>query len=297
MDYSHLIEQYFKSEFKEVYTSRLDEIIDHISNKYDSFVLSQKGITHEQLMRRNADDNYKLQNEIILTEEGLHVDYAFKDFWKDIIRYIPRSVKYLSIPFKVIENNIQFLGEFPLLEKLELTDNTKLRDVHLKFISEQTPIKKIKGMFQATQKYSKNYATSNNILVYDGIVIENGEDKLTTRPFITCNSLDKNILEKLYENLINKFHKKIVIYVNENKYTITIDENKNLNVYIESNNLEDIIKFYDYLSNNEYKVKEINFSTNDLDIDNLDYSMLNRLREKVVIKFISNSKEITFDGL
>lgn len=120
-----------------LYTSEIEE---HLSKQTDKVTINVREVELEDPLKKTQDPTY-LDDELLkFTETGISILHATPNATEIIRKYIPRTVKELTIPSTFLED-LSFLQEFPNLETLNISDYSTFEPEEIEYIANNTKIK------------------------------------------------------------------------------------------------------------------------------------------------------------
>ena len=295
MNYIDLV----REQFNKGYRNQIFKIKEYISLNKDDCKIELSGLKFN-------DVNNQIRNSVEFVDDKIKILAITKEFWNDIKFYIPKTITKLEIPFELIESDLKFFKSFQNLRVLVINDSYKLLPKHLKKIYSNTKIREIYVNNIYAYKYAdeENFAFTNSpydLLCYKDLLVKPTKEKQETEkekqmiynPFkqLTINtfSLNKNLLERIFKSI--KYKKVDFIAINTNNgdtYELFFRDGSVSRLVIKSKNLDDANKFYNYLIDNNYKIKSITIDVNDTDYTKMDFSKYDKLSKKTNIIFLYN---------
>lgn len=291
MNFNNLIAFYFGNSTTEIYKNNLTNIRKYISSKKDHVSIDIYDISLDDIVKKSKDDSYLNGQELLYTDGGIKLLFPVKNLWNDIKYYIPKSITKLEIPFKIIQNDISFLKNFPNLETLVLSDYVRLTKEQIQKIQKNTNIKQL--LVNYTSPYvdfykNEEFAIEDDNVLYKDLLIQkkNGEEKSfkSDTMYIDTYNLNQEQIEKLY-NIGEKKDRIIIRTQDSSRYTINFLNDKLVDVSIDSNDLIDTTRFYSYLVNNGCQVNSICVNVKNKDYLNMNLSVCEKLAKETNLTF------------
>ncbi len=308
MDFDELVEKAFSKDFLE---DNKDVDLGFLESYKDEFVLTKRQVSIENILAKNKDSSFRMDNSIKRTNNGIEILYPFKDFIKQIIPRIPRTVSKLGLPLNSFDK--EFFSEFPNLEELTITDYSSPKEEFLDYIYNNTKIKRINAPSMYNIYLSKDYIKESSVVIYKDIVIKNSnKNERDNTIFLNCSSMDPKLFDLFIENSSLQGVNEIQIACGDKKYEFDIKDKK-IDVKITDPNIDISKEIYDYLVNRGYEVNSVSISikkdTKDfmseekIDYVNMDWSNVEKLNESVEVKigydgaFVTTGPLDEFKGL
>ncbi|MBR4178916.1 MAG: hypothetical protein IKR57_06185 [Bacilli bacterium] len=247
LDAVQMFSDYFEDEFMIENKDNMNDIIKHISECNNEFILKNRtnGEVLEFVRNRIDEPNYKIDNRIEIIDNGIIVPFCFKKFWDLIKNSIPRKIKKISIPLHDVKIDVSLFSEFKDLEEIELNDYGVFDENDMKYLNDNTSVKKINARNIYSLKGKENTTYTDGIIVYGNILINDidREEEYKDELYIETLKINASQIEKIIKCFPNI--KKVFLIVNEDRYSITIN---NKDVIIEVTNNE---------TNNKNEVDEL----------------------------------------
>ena len=253
LDIDKLFSNYFEEMFMNENKNKFDEVIKHISECKDEFVLNTNlEDIMDTVRKRNLDSSIMIDNEIKLIDNGIYVTYNFRKFWDLIKNSIPKSIKKISLPFHHGGFDIESLSVFKDLEELTLNDYGVFEINDIDYICDNTNINRIFAKYIYSLKGKEDTTSTYDIVVYKNILIKDIDKENESEVFIETSKLDKDqikIILDYYTNINSAY-----LSIDNDRYKIEFN-NKEINIEVSSNEVEhdkEVRKLFDSLG---YKVK------------------------------------------
>lgn len=299
MNIDNYIVHYFKKQTLDSYKKNMRDIKNNISMHTSSFSIDTFPLEIRDVIRKQNDETYMNGREFEYTKNGIKILFPLKEFWHDIKYFIPKTITKLELPFSLIQNDISFLKNFPNLETLILNDYETLTKENIEKIQKSTSIKEILVNFiYGYNEYYKNEGfalsdTPSNVLLYKDLFIKKNDKKdnenfsiFLNEMFIDSYNLDINSMEKLFSLSDGKPKNKVNIKTsNGGKYTIKFLDNNSLDISINSIDVNDVNKFYNYLTNKGYKVNSICYDVQNMKYLDMDLSLYEEVAKGTNLMF------------
>lgn len=289
MNFNNLIASYFGNSTMEIYKNNLTNIRKYISSKKDHVSIDIYDISLDDIVKKSKDESYLNGQELLYTDGGIKLLFPVKNLWNDIKYYIPKSITKLEIPFEIIQNDISFLKNFPSLETLVLSDYANLTKEQIQKIQKNTNIKEllVNNTFYYNDFYkNEGFAIEEDSVLYKDLLIRKKKLEKHSRLYIDIYDLNKEQIEKIYNINKNDNLKEIQIKTEKNdKYELKFLNDKLIDVSIDSRDLGDIYKFYNYLVNKGYQVNSICVNVENMDYLNIDLSRYEKLAKETNLTF------------
>ena len=207
------------NQFLEYNKDKMEEVINHIKNCKDSFSITVRNRNALAMLDYLKDirDGKEPDFNINLEENGISIPLSFLKFYDVIKDYIPKTIK--SFKMNYIDDNYEFLSEFPNLEEIEVA---KINNEDLQFLGNKTNIKTINGFFYLRGINIPNSANNGNKVYYKDIVINNNSDYIDGTIDVNVNDI-KNI-KSLLDHFDLKDYKTIRIKTNSGESTVELKE-------------------------------------------------------------------------
>lgn len=138
---------YFGESQNKTLNEHYEEIIEYITSQTDNVIIKARSINDfMDIPKRKDNPDYLVEEEYQKLENGgFSILYPTKEFVEKVKDIIPTTIKELTIPVEFI-GEIDFLANFPDLEKLTvstpgifpieeldwITENTKIKELNLK---------------------------------------------------------------------------------------------------------------------------------------------------------------------
>lgn len=310
MNIDEIIENVLGEEFESTNKDTYENIITFLKNLNDKFILIEDGISLDDL-GRVLDENEKIDLSISYDENTLKTIYVFKELNDLIINNLPRSIKSMTIPVDFVSNNLEALKEFKSLEEISFNSYRFLTSEELKFLSENTSIKRINfgGYIFNIEDYKGSIfiSTSNeNKILFDDIVInndnENSNIKENTLEVKSINNFSIEDLDKVFPYIKSDINK-VKIKSNTGEYSIDIS-GKDISIEVTDPDMNISAYLFNYFKNKGYNVNDVCFCLTDFmrnpvvkDYTDFDYSLLDSLSTLVNLKvnYEGNTKTSSYD--
>ena len=215
MNIDEIIENVLGEEFETANKDTYENIITFLKNLKEEFILTEDGISLDDL-GKVLDENEKIDLSISCDGNTLKTVYVFEELNSLIINNLPRSIKSMTVPVDFVSNNLEALKEFKSLEEISFNSFRFLTSEELKFLSENTSIKRINfgGYIFNTENYKGSIfvSTSNgNKILFDDIVInndnENSNIKENTLEVKCINNFSIEDLDKVFPYIKSDINK------------------------------------------------------------------------------------------
>lgn len=310
MNIDEIIENVLGEEFESTNKDTYENIITFLRNLNDKFILIEDEISLDDL-GRVLDENEKIDLSISYDENTLKTIYVFKELNDLIINNLPRSIKSMTIPVDFVSNNLEALKEFKSLEEISFNSYRFLTSEELKFLSENTSIKRINfgGYIFNIEDYKGSIfvSTSNdNKILFDDIVINNNKEnsniKENTLEVKSINNFSIEDLDKVFPYIKSDINK-VKIKSNTGEYSIDIS-GKDISIEVTDPDMNISAYLFNYFKNKGYNVNDVcfcltNFMRNPVvkDYTDFDYSLLDSLSTLVNLKvnYEGNTKTSSYD--
>lgn len=309
MNIDEIIENVLGEEFESTNKDTYENIITFLRNLNDKFILIEDEISLDDL-GRVLDENEKIDLSISYDENTLKTIYVFKELNDLIINNLPRSIKSMTIPVDFVSNNLEALKEFKSLEEISFNSYRFLTSEELKFLSENTSIKRINfgGYIFNIEDYKGSIfvSTSNdNKILFDDIVINNKENsniKENTLEVKSINNFSIEDLDKVFPYIKSDINK-VKIKSNTGEYSIDIS-GKDISIEVTDPDMNISAYLFNYFKNKGYNVNDVCFCLTDFmrnpvvkDYTDFDYSLLDSLSTLVNLKvnYEGNTKTSSYD--
>lgn len=310
MNIDEIIENVLGEEFESTNKDTYENIITFLRNLNDKFILIEDEISLDDL-GRVLDENEKIDLSISYDENTLKTIYVFKELNDLIINNLPRSIKSMTIPVDFVSNNLEALKEFKSLEEISFNSYRFLTSEELKFLSENTSIKRINfgGYIFNIEDYKGSIfvSTSNdNKILFDDIVInndnENSNIKENTLEVKSINNFSIEDLDKVFPYIKSDINK-VKIKSNTGEYSIDIS-GKDISIEVTDPDMNISAYLFNYFKNKGYNVNDVCFCLTDFmrnpvvkDYTDFDYSLLDSLSTLVNLKvnYEGNTKTSSYD--
>lgn len=310
MNIDEIIENVLGEEFESTNKDTYENIITFLRNLNDKFILIEDEISLDDL-GRVLDENEKIDLSISYDENTLKTIYVFKELNDLIINNLPRSIKSMTIPVDFVSNNLEALKEFKSLEEISFNSYRFLTSEELKFLSENTSIKRINfgGYIFNIEDYKGSIfvSTSNdNKILFDDIVINNNKEnsniKENTLEVKSINNFNIEDLDKVFPYIKSNINK-VKIKSNTGEYSIDIS-GKDISIEVTDPDMNISAYLFNYFKNKGYNVNDVCFCLTDFmrnpvvkDYTDFDYSLLDSLSTLVNLKvnYEGNTKTSSYD--
>lgn len=310
MNIDEIIENVLGEEFESTNKDTYENIITFLRNLNDKFILIEDGISLDDL-GRVLDENEKIDLSISFDGNTLKTVYVFEKLNNLIINNLPRSIKSMTIPVDFVSNNLEALKEFKSLEEISFNSYRFLTSEELKFLSENTSIKRINfgGYIFNIEDYKGSIfiSTSNdNKILFDDIVInndnENSNIKENTLEVKSINNFSIEDLDKVFPYIKSDINK-VKIKSNTGEYSIDIS-GKDISIEVTDPDMNISAYLFNYFKNKGYNVNDVCFCLTDFmrnpvvkDYTDFDYSLLDSLSTLVNLKvnYEGNTKTSSYD--
>lgn len=310
MNIDEIIENVLGEEFESTNKDTYENIITFLRNLNDKFILIEDEISLDDL-GRVLDENEKIDLSISYDENTLKTIYVFKELNDLIINNLPRSIKSMTIPVDFVSNNLEALKEFKSLEEISFNSYRFLTSEELKFLSENTSIKRINfgGYIFNIEDYKGSIfvSTSNdNKILFDDIVINNNKEnsniKENTLEVKSINNFSIEDLDKVFPYIKSDINK-VKIKSNTGEYSIDIS-GKDISIEVTDPDMNISAYLFNYFKNKGYNVNDVCFCLTDFmrnpvvkDYTDFDYSLLDSLSTLVNLKvnYEGNTKTSSYD--
>lgn len=310
MNIDEIIENVLGEEFESTNKDTYENIITFLRNLNDKFILIEDEISLDDL-GRVLDENEKIDLSISYDENTLKTIYVFKELNDLIINNLPRSIKSMTIPVDFVSNNLEALKEFKSLEEISFNSYRFLTSEELKFLSENTSIKRInfgEYIFNIEDyKGSIFVSTSNdNKILFDDIVINNNKEnsniKENTLEVKSINNFNIEDLDKVFPYIKSNINK-VKVKTNTGEYSIDIS-GKDISIEVTDPDMNISAYLFNYFKNKGYNVNDVCFCLTDFmrnpvvkDYTDFDYSLLDSLSTLVNLKvnYEGNTKTSSYD--
>lgn len=310
MNIDEIIENVLGEEFESTNKDTYENIITFLRNLNDKFILIEDEISLDDL-RRVLDENEKIDLSISYDENTLKTIYVFKELNDLIINNLPRSIKSMTIPVDFASNNLEALKEFKSLEEISFNSYRFLTSEELKFLSENTSIKRINfgGYIFNIEDYKGSIfvSTSNdNKILFDDIVINNNKEnsniKENTLEVKSINNFNIEDLDKVFPYIKSNINK-VKVKTNTGEYSIDIS-GKDISIEVTDPDMNISAYLFNYFKNKGYNVNDVCFCLTDFmrnpvvkDYTDFDYSLLDSLSTLVNLKvnYEGNTKTSSYD--
>lgn len=310
MNIDEIIENVLGEEFESTNKDTYENIITFLRNLNDKFILIEDEISLDDL-GRVLDENEKIDLSISYDENTLKTIYVFKELNDLIINNLPRSIKSMTIPVDFVSNNLEALKEFKSLEEISFNSYRFLTSEELKFLSENTSIKRINfgGYIFNIEDYKGSIfvSTSNdNKILFDDIVINNNKEnsniKENTLEVKSINNFNIEDLDKVFPYIKSNINK-VKIKSNTGEYSIDIKD-KDVSIEVTDPDMNISAYLFNYFKNKGYNVNDVCFCLTDFmrnpvvkDYTDFDYSLLDSLSTLVNLKvnYEGNTKTSSYD--
>lgn len=310
MNIDEIIENVLGEKFESTNKDTYENIITFLRNLNDKFILIEDEISLDDL-GRVLDENEKIDLSISYDENTLKTIYVFKELNDLIINNLPRSIKSMTIPVDFVSNNLEALKEFKSLEEISFNSYRFLTSEELKFLSENTSIKRINfgGYIFNIEDYKGSIfiSTSNdNKILFDDIVINNNKEnsniKENTLEVKSINNFSIEDLDKVFPYIKSDINK-VKIKSNTGEYSIDIS-GKDISIEVTDPDMNISAYLFNYFKNKGYNVNDVCFCLTDFmrnpvvkDYTDFDYSLLDSLSTLVNLKvnYEGNTKTSSYD--
>lgn len=309
MNIDEIIENVLGEKFESTNKDTYENIITFLRNLNDKFILIEDEISLDDL-GRVLDENEKIDLSISYDENTLKTIYVFKELNDLIINNLPRSIKSMTIPVDFASNNLEALKEFKSLEEISFNSYRFLTSEELKFLSENTSIKRINfgGYIFNIEDYKGSIfvSTSNdNKILFDDIVINNKENsniKENTLEVKSINNFNIEDLDKVFPYIKSNINK-VKVKTNTGEYSIDIS-GKDISIEVTDPDMNISAYLFNYFKNKGYNVNDVCFCLTDFmrnpvvkDYTDFDYSLLDSLSTLVNLKvnYEGNTKTSSYD--
>lgn len=310
MNIDEIIENVLGEKFESTNKDTYENIITFLRNLNDKFILIEDEISLDDL-GRVLDENEKIDLSISYDENTLKTIYVFKELNDLIINNLPRSIKSMTIPVDFVSNNLEALKEFKSLEEISFNSYRFLTSEELKFLSENTSIKRINfgGYIFNIEDYKGSIfvSTSNdNKILFDDIVINNNKEnsniKENTLEVKSINNFNIEDLDKVFPYIKSNINK-VKIKSNTGEYSIDIKD-KDISIEVTDPDMNISAYLFNYFKNKGYNVNDVCFCLTDFmrnpvvkDYTDFDYSLLDSLSTLVNLKvnYEGNTKTSSYD--
>ena len=310
MNIDEIIENVLGEEFESTNKDTYENIITFLRNLNDKFILIEDEISLDDL-GRVLDENEKIDLSISYDENTLKTIYVFKELNDLIINNLPRSIKSMTIPVDFVSNNLEALKEFKSLEEISFNSYRFLTSEELKFLSENTSIKRINfgGYIFNIEDYKGSIFVSTsggNKILFDDIVINNNKEnsniKENTLEVKSINNFSIEDLDKVFPYIKSNINK-VKIKSNTGEYSIDIS-GKDISIEVTDPDMNISAYLFNYFKNKGYNVNDVCFCLTDFmrnpvvkDYTDFDYSLLDSLSTLVNLKvnYEGNTKTSSYD--
>lgn len=310
MNIDEIIENVLGEEFESTNKDIYKNIITFLKKLNEEFILVEEGITLD-VLGKVLNKKEKINLKINYTKNTLKTTYVFKKLNNLIINNLPRSIKSMTIPVDFVSNNLEALKEFKSLEEISFNSYRFLTSEELKFLSENTSIKRINfgGYIFNIEDYKGSIfvSTSNdNKILFDDIVINNNKEnsniKENTLEVKSINNFNIEDLDKVFPYIKSDINK-VKIKSNTGEYSIDIS-GKDISIEVTDPDMNISAYLFNYFKNKGYNVNDVCFCLTDFmrnpvvkDYTDFDYSLLDSLSTLVNLKvnYEGNTKTSSYD--
>lgn len=310
MNIDEIIENVLGEEFESTNKDIYKNIITFLKKLNEEFILVEEGITLD-VLGKVLNKKEKINLKINYTKNTLKTTYVFKKLNNLIINNLPRSIKSMTIPVDFVSNNLEALKEFKSLEEISFNSYRFLTSEELKFLSENTSIKRINfgGYIFNIEDYKGSIfvSTSNdNKILFDDIVINNNKEnsniKENTLEVKSINNFNIEDLDKVFPYIKSNINK-VKVKTNTGEYSIDIS-GKDISIEVTDPDMNISAYLFNYFKNKGYNVNDVCFCLTDFmrnpvvkDYTDFDYSLLDSLSTLVNLKvnYEGNTKTSSYD--
>lgn len=310
MNIDEIIENVLGEEFESTNKDTYENIITFLRNLNDKFILIEDEISLD-VLGKVLNKKEKIDLSISFDGNTLKTVYVFEKLNNLIINNLPRSIKSMTIPVDFVSNNLEALKEFKSLEEISFNSYRFLTSEELKFLSENTSIKRINfgGYIFNIEDYKGSIfvSTSNdNKILFDDIVInndnENSNIKENTLEVKSINNFNIEDLDKVFPYIKSNINK-VKVKTNTGEYSIDIKD-KDVSIEVTDPDMNISAYLFNYFKNKGYNVNDVCFCLTDFmrnpvvkDYTEFDYSLLDSLSTLVNLKvnYEGNTKTSSYD--
>lgn len=281
----------FNEQFENSYKPILNELRQYISMKKDTLRIDEISIDIDDILKRQEDSNYMSDLGITYNQEQISVLMLNENFYYDIRNYIPKTITQLEVPCIFINYDINFLKTFPNLKTLKITDYSFLTEDQIIFLSKNTNIKEMNEDY--LHHYSNSYkkegfsycSSSSNFLLYEDLIIQSNSE--SSSGYAQINLYNIELMKKVLKYNENSINKTTQIQLSDGSvFDIKLKENKNIeNIKVKTNDVNNIIKLFNILNKQGYKIEKITYDINNKKYYNLDFSILESLSHSTNLYF------------
>ncbi len=306
IDLDKMFDKFFSEDFMKENEKNFDKILEHIKGCTTEFNMEVTNDLLNSCVNKSKNNDYKIDNEVKLTDNKISLAYNFPSFWNRIKDVIPKSIKKISLPLSNGIIDVSYFSSFPSLEVIEISDYSMFNKEELEYLLKFTNVKKIisNGIYSLNK--IDEALVSNKVGIYKDIIIERPNtnvDELTELN-ISTKKLDFNSLLLLnrYKNL-----KKLNIEVDDISYSIVLN-GKDIEIKTNENNYNNLDNLLNMLKTNGFNISTLYLSVKDTTKQetkyvDTDFSVLDSISEKtnVIIgydkTFVTTSPYSEFKGL
>lgn len=208
MNINELAKKLFDEPMNYYLDGELYWIHEELKKHPDTLRIDIRDYDIDDIIKKTKNRDYLTDEYLVYLEDGIRILTPTKEFFLMIKDQIPRTLTELTIPGDMLDN-LDFLTEFPNLEKLNFSDNTQLTAEQIIFLREKTSIREI-----TTKSYNgydsdvlgkEGFVSINypiKVCNYDGLMVSSnynkGKKHQNARLTATVNSYYKD-LEKLQD--------------------------------------------------------------------------------------------------
>lgn len=266
------------------------EIAEHLTKQTDKVTIDVREVELEDPKKKMDDPTY-LDDELLkYTESGISILHTTPNTTEMLRKYIPRTVKELTIPSTFLED-LSFLQEFPNLETLNISDYSTFSQEEIDYIVNKTKVKNM--TFRSSGTLSRLKCKPGcNIIEAHNMIGQYGKLTMFYRgrygkwsknlKIYTSDYSSKNLstLSALYKGIkpyIERITDVSITRDEENIYNsdfdITISNDRETNITIKNTLPEDAARVYKGI------VENSNINKVKIDLVNMTYAGIYHLKQ------------------
>lgn len=164
MDINEAVRILFTVPLEERVKLQEEDIRRILESQTDKVTIDVREIDITDIKQKIHDSTYLEDEFIRYTDTGIKLLYATENIAEILKKYLPRTVKEISIPSEFL-SDLSFLQEFPNLETINLTDYGTLTKEQIEYIANNTSV---------TYMNFKSSSTLSQLKCQDGAIVLDG---------------------------------------------------------------------------------------------------------------------------
>lgn len=164
MDINEAVKILFTIPLEERVRLQEEDIRRILESQTDKVTIDVRELDITDITKKVKDRTYLDDEYIKFTDTGIKLLYATDNIAEILKKYLPRTVKEISIPSEFL-SDLSFLQEFPNLETINLTDYGTLTKEQIEYIAKNTSV---------TYMNFRSSGTLNQLKCQDGAIVIDG---------------------------------------------------------------------------------------------------------------------------